>query len=338
MAARIGRCANELFCSIASAGEDVLARDGEAFVCPKCGKPLFDGPAAQGRTAQRAVLIGVAVVTLTAGGFIIGRGLVVGPPAQTPEPAQMIRPASVASVAAAPQATPPGTPPTTTPAPAPLAQPAAPSTPQPASNLAVAAPASQPTAMPSPPRITPALAALTPQPVPSVVAAAPAPPPASQATRPVPQKVALLTPSRPITEKPPAAAPPQLVPPPTAAPAPPPKPQVVLSTPTPPRAAEPAAPRGDDRPFHAAPVAGGAPVYPHAYEEDGRAGSVTISCTIQTSGFPSGCRVLNVQGGSAFSAAVIKWVSSGRVRFAPILRNGQPVAETHQWAVSFAAP
>jgi hypothetical protein len=52
----------------------------------------------------------------------------------------------------------------------------------------------------------------------------------------------------------------------------------------------------------------------------------------------SGCHVLNVQGGNAFSAAVIKWVGSGRVRFAPILRNGQPVAETHQWAVSFAAP
>jgi hypothetical protein len=48
--------------------------------------------------------------------------------------------------------------------------------------------------------------------------------------------------------------------------------------------------------------------------------------------------VVSVDGGSAFSAAVIKWVNSGRVRFAPILRNGQPVAETHQWAVSFAAP
>jgi hypothetical protein len=94
-------------------------------------------------------------------------------------------------------------------------------------------------------------------------------------------------------------------------------------------------PRGEDHPFHAIPVAGGAPNYPDAYADEGRPGAVTISCTIQASGFPAACHVVSVQGGSAFSGAVLKWLGSGRVRYAPILRGGQPVAETHQWVVSF---
>jgi hypothetical protein len=113
---------------------------------------------------------------------------------------------------------------------------------------------------------------------------------------------------------------------------------VALSTPAPRPAPAPPAPRGEDRPFRAVPVSGGSPKYPLAYEDLGTAGAVTISCMIQASGFPAACHVVSVQGGSAFSSAVIKWVGSGRVRFAPILRNGEPVAEEHQWVVSFAAP
>ncbi len=100
--------------------------------------------------------------------------------------------------------------------------------------------------------------------------------------------------------------------------------------------AEAAAPHGADRPFHPVPIAGGAPDYPDAYADEGRSGAVTISCTIQASGFPAGCHVLGVQGGGAFSGAVLKWLGSGRVRYAPILRDGQPIAETHQWSVTFA--
>jgi hypothetical protein len=98
----------------------------------------------------------------------------------------------------------------------------------------------------------------------------------------------------------------------------------------------PAAPKGDSRPFHAIPLSGGAPDYPDAYADEGRAGAVTISCTIQSSGYPAGCRVVGVQGGSAFSGAVLKWLGSGRVRYAPIVHDGAPVSETHQWVVSFA--
>ena len=85
-------------------------------------------------------------------------------------------------------------------------------------------------------------------------------------------------------------------------------------------------------------MSGGGPKYPAAYEDSGTPGAVTISCMIQASGFPAGCHVVNVQGGSAFSGAVLKWIGSGRVRFAPILKNGEPVAEQHEWVVSFAAP
>jgi hypothetical protein len=62
---------------------------------------------------------------------------------------------------------------------------------------------------------------------------------------------------------------------------------------------------------------------------------VTVSCRIETSGSPVGCRVLSVHGGAVFGTAVKSWLGSGSVRFAPILHNGQPVAETHQWTVNF---
>jgi len=97
----------------------------------------------------------------------------------------------------------------------------------------------------------------------------------------------------------------------------------------------PALPQGENRPFRAVPIAGGEPDYPQEYADEARAGAVTISCTIQTTGIPSGCHVVSVEGGNGFSRAVLRWIGTGQVRYAPVLRNGQAVAEPHQWVVHF---
>lgn len=97
---------------------------------------------------------------------------------------------------------------------------------------------------------------------------------------------------------------------------------------------------GFDQPFSDRPVAGGAPDYPLAARLAGRAGSVTVSCHILTDGRPQACSILAAEsegaaGGQDFKHAVQNWLNSGRVRFAPILRNGRAVSEEHQWRVRF---
>jgi TonB family protein len=88
-------------------------------------------------------------------------------------------------------------------------------------------------------------------------------------------------------------------------------------------------------PFNAVPVAGGSPDYPDEYADNGQSGQVTVSCTIQATGFPTACHIVGVQGGRKFSAAVLRWLDSGRVRYAPVRRGGQPIAATEQWALKF---
>jgi TonB family protein len=101
------------------------------------------------------------------------------------------------------------------------------------------------------------------------------------------------------------------------------------STPAPVRAI------GPSHAFSASPITGGGPQYPSIYDAEGRSGRVTVSCRIETDGHPNGCRVVSSVGGAAFGQAVMNWLGSGRVRYAPVLRDGQAVAETHQWSMSF---
>ena len=62
----------------------------------------------------------------------------------------------------------------------------------------------------------------------------------------------------------------------------------------------------EDRPFSTHVLAGGAPTFPGAYDET-RPGAVTVSCTIGTTGSPSGCRVLRTAGGGGFGKSVEAW-------------------------------
>ena len=95
------------------------------------------------------------------------------------------------------------------------------------------------------------------------------------------------------------------------------------------------APHGPTRDFSPIAIAGGAPAYPPAYEGEGRTGRVTVSCRITQSGAPAGCHVVASKGGVAFSNAALGWLRSGGVRFAPVLRDGQPQAGEHSWTMNF---
>jgi TonB family protein len=111
--------------------------------------------------------------------------------------------------------------------------------------------------------------------------------------------------------------------------APPPAPQKVAII-------EPPAPAavGPTRGFAPRAIQGGVPSYPAAYEGGDRTGHVTVKCRIEANGSPTGCQVVASHGGKAFDQSVLHWLGGG-VRFAPILHNGQPTAETHQWNVDF---
>jgi TonB family protein len=89
------------------------------------------------------------------------------------------------------------------------------------------------------------------------------------------------------------------------------------------------------RGFSAHPISGGAPDYPAVYEGEGRAGRVTVSCTIDPQGRAKGCRVINSAGGVAFGKSVTAWLASGRVRFAPVIKDGAPVSVTQTWNMDF---
>ena len=100
-------------------------------------------------------------------------------------------------------------------------------------------------------------------------------------------------------------------------------------------AAAPPAPTGETRGFSSRAIAGGSPVYPSAYESDGRTGRVTVSCLITERGSPTGCHIVSSQGGVGFNNAVLSWLHSGSVRFAPILHNGEARSEEHTWSMTF---
>jgi hypothetical protein len=162
---------------------------------------------------------------------------------------------------------------------------------------------------------------------PAVNTSAPRPAPAAPAVAQAPTRAAPEPQAQPAPA--PQPAPVQLAmiqpPAPAATSAPP-------ATPAP-AAAAPAKQGGITTAFVARPVSGGAPTYPVAYED--RTGHVTVRCHIGTNGFPSGCRLVSVRGGNEFGNAVLDWLDSGRVRFAPILHNGVAVAETHEWTLNF---
>jgi outer membrane biosynthesis protein TonB len=78
--------------------------------------------------------------------------------------------------------------------------------------------------------------------------------------------------------------------------------------------------------------AGGMPPYPDGLPEGTISVTVHVDCLIGTDGAPSDCRV---SGDAPFRRAVQRWLGSGKVRFAPVLRKGVPVEIRQAWDVQF---
>jgi len=73
MALRVGLCTNILYCSFASARQDVQVPADSKFICPQCGKPLSDMPVSTGTARTRiAVIAGGGLALTGAALFIVG--------------------------------------------------------------------------------------------------------------------------------------------------------------------------------------------------------------------------------------------------------------------------
>jgi hypothetical protein len=90
------------------------------------------------------------------------------------------------------------------------------------------------------------------------------------------------------------------------------------------------------RGFSGQPIAGGEPAFPESVQSQQSAGLVRVACRIDVNGSPADCQAIAVSGGHRFRDSALTWLKSGTVRFAPILRHGQPVAEVHSWDIEFS--
>jgi hypothetical protein len=317
-----GRCTNELFCAVASAGDIVRVPAGARFVCSYCGGKLEEASAPSRRIGLRggAIIGGSMAVTgiaLFAVGFWIGTPPAPAAPVAAQAPQRQVESAIAAPVAIADAA---------------RATPEQADAPTQALQRPAMTLATKPDSWAGAPRPVTVELAIAEQPIPKAVADIAR----LKAPRNRAQAVAMATER---TQNVTAIAP-----------------DVQPATPTDadqlnakeaanfakavPAAAPDAAPEarraaGPTRGFVPQPVSGGAPIYPAAYDGGDRKGAVTVSCRIEVTGAPTGCHVLHAVGGQAFAAEINTWLDSGRVRFAPIVHNGQAVAETHEWTVQF---
>jgi hypothetical protein len=101
----------------------------------------------------------------------------------------------------------------------------------------------------------------------------------------------------------------------------------------------PAAPA--DHSFSAGQIVGGAraPAYPDAYADAVRAGRVVVDCMIETTGVPTGCRVVSSAGGAGFAAETLRWLTGpDHPVYRPGVRDGVKLRGEHQWVVTFQPP
>ncbi len=83
------------------------------------------------------------------------------------------------------------------------------------------------------------------------------------------------------------------------------------------------------------PLNGSLPDYPEAYDDTDRAGSVVVTCTVQTTGRATDCQIKSAIGGPDFRTSVLRWLNDEQTRFPPILKRGRPTVSRFTWTVEF---
>ncbi len=92
----------------------------------------------------------------------------------------------------------------------------------------------------------------------------------------------------------------------------------------------------ENRGFNGQSIAGGEPDFPDQAASQRLTGLVRVTCLIEADGRPTDCDVTAVKGGHSFRDSTLSWLKSGKVRFAPIVHHGEPVAAVHSWDIEFS--
>lgn len=301
-----GRCRDLDYCSIGQMRTLVRVPLGRPFVCPECGKPLRE-PVLMNEPLSGKRIVWWSVGTLGLFALLYECAVPSGRPKHLP-PAQL---AAVLAKVPRPPVAPPRVAAAPVPAPAPPQGKSALPAPEPLPPTPIASIAAAPIPLVlGPPVPTPLADA------PLVRMPPPAPPPAEKLAAPGAKVTMECTVD--ASGVPSNCIPAKVQAPPAAEPKPPPAP-----------------PPPADREPSVLPIAGGGPPYPTDYVRDGRAGEVSVDCTIDPDGEPEHCRVRDVFGGRRFAEATVDWLNSGTVRFKPALRRGVPVAEERHWRIAF---
>ena len=109
---RQGKCVNIGNCSLADKREPIVAKAGQDFVCPECGKSLIAAmPAAATGAPKRNALVIVAIVVLL---MLLGGGLLLrgGSRTESARQAEPVKPGIPAATPSVPAAAAPAVPPT----------------------------------------------------------------------------------------------------------------------------------------------------------------------------------------------------------------------------------
>ncbi len=67
-------------------------------------------------------------------------------------------------------------------------------------------------------------------------------------------------------------------------------------------------------------------------------GLMKVACTIELTGVPSHCQVKSAHGTKSGSGAVLSWLTSGQVRYAPAYKDGKPIVAIRELTVSYRPP
>ena len=99
---RQGKCVNIGNCSLADKREPVVAKAGQDFVCPECGKSLIAAmPAATAASPKRTAVWVIAIVVLL---LLVGAGLLLRgrAPAESAQQTETVKPGVPAALPAVP--------------------------------------------------------------------------------------------------------------------------------------------------------------------------------------------------------------------------------------------